>query len=156
LVSFTGFSQWRVEPWCNIPSCDGNSTQKRQWDTPQWPPLWRQWTPELDPRSTLARVTDTSTVEAQWQSKGMGQKIQRKPMARTITRKTKGKANEKPKDAQPTRTKEGRELVPLVVGSYLTHHPSNVTCMQIVRSNSNRRFRASISRQRNHPLYSRG
>jgi hypothetical protein len=28
------------------------------------------------------------------------------------------------------RKKKGRELVPLVVGSYLTHGPSNVTCMQ--------------------------
>jgi hypothetical protein len=39
------------------------------------------------------------------------------------------------------RTKEGKELVPLVVGSYLTHKPSNVTFIQIMRSNSNRRFR---------------
>jgi hypothetical protein len=29
--------------------------------------------------------------------------------------------------------KKGRELVSLVVGGYLTHGPSNVTCMQIVR-----------------------
>jgi len=28
---------------------------------------------------------------------------------------------EKPKDAQPARTKERRELIPFVVGSYLTH-----------------------------------
>jgi hypothetical protein len=33
-----------------------------------------------------------------------------KPMAETITRKTKGKAKERPKDAQLARTKEGREL----------------------------------------------
>jgi hypothetical protein len=33
----------------------------------------------------------------------------------------KGKAKERPKDKQPVETKEGRELVPLVVGSYLTH-----------------------------------
>jgi hypothetical protein len=39
-------------------------------------------------------------------------------MAGTITLKTKGEAKEMPKDVQPTKkTKEGRELVPLVVGS---------------------------------------
>jgi len=38
-------------------------------------------------------------------------------MAGTITWKTKGKAKERPK--KPTRIKEGRELVPLVVGCYL-------------------------------------
>jgi hypothetical protein len=67
-------------------------------------------------------------------------------MVRTITQKTKGKAKERPKDAQPTSTKERRELVPLMVGSYLTYNPSNVACMQIVRSNNNRRFKISISR----------
>jgi hypothetical protein len=51
-------------------------------------------------------------------------------MARTITRKTKGKAKEKPMDAQPLGTKEGRELVPLVAWSYFTDNPSsNLTCM---------------------------
>jgi len=64
-------------------------------------------------------------------------------MVETFTRKTKGKAKKKPKDMQPTRTKEGRKLVPFVVGSYLTHSTSNVTCMQIVRSNSNRRPRTT-------------
>jgi hypothetical protein len=34
-----------------------------------------------------------------------------------------------------------REQVPLVVGGYLTHSPSNVTCMQLVKSNNNRRSR---------------
>jgi hypothetical protein len=47
-------------------------------------------------------------------------------MAKTITRETKRKAKEKPKDAQPARTKKRKELVPLVVGNYLTHDPSNV------------------------------
>jgi hypothetical protein len=37
------------------------------------------------------------------------------------------------KDAQPVGTKEGRELVPLVVGSYLNHSPSNFTCVKIVK-----------------------
>jgi hypothetical protein len=41
----------RVEPWCDVPSCDGNSTQKRRWATPQRLPLRRRWTPESDPRS---------------------------------------------------------------------------------------------------------
>jgi hypothetical protein len=51
--------------------------------------------------------------------------------------KTKGKAKERLKNTQPKETKEGRELDPLVViGNYLTHSPSNVTCMQIVRSNT--------------------
>jgi hypothetical protein len=61
----------------------------------------------------------------------MGAEIQQKLMAGTITRKTKGKAKEKPKDAQPTKTKEGRELIPFVVRSYLTHRPSNVTYMHL-------------------------
>jgi hypothetical protein len=50
-------------------------------------------------------------------------------MAGTITRKTKGKARDRPKDTQPTRTKGGRELVPFMVGSYLTHNLSNVVCL---------------------------
>lgn len=54
-------------------------------------------------------------------------------MAETITQKTKGKTQKRPKNAQPITigTKEGRDLVPLVVQSYLTYRPSNVTCMQI-------------------------
>jgi hypothetical protein len=76
-------------------------------------------------------------------------------MVETLTRKTKGKAKKKPKDMQPTRTEEGRKLVPFVVGSYLTHSTSNVTCMQIVRFNSNRRPRTSISCQHNLLLYSK-
>jgi len=74
----------------------------------------------------------------------------------TITDKTKGKAKESPKDAQPTRTKEGRKLIPFVVGGYFTHSPSNVACMQIVKFNSNKRFRTSTSRQHNLPFYSKG
>jgi hypothetical protein len=52
-------------------------------------------------------------------------------MAKIITHKTKGKAKERSKDAQPTRIKEGRELVPFMVGCYVTKRPSNVICMQI-------------------------
>jgi hypothetical protein len=77
----------------------------------------------------------------------IGKKCNKKPMARIITWKTKGKAEKRSKDTQPARTKEGRELVPLVVRNYLTHCFSNVTCMQIVRFNTNRRFRTNISCQ---------
>jgi hypothetical protein len=74
-------------------------------------------------------------------------------MVGTITWKTKGKnAKERPKDVQPARTKEGKELVPLMVGSYLTHSPSNVVCMQIMKSNSNGKSKTNISHQSNLPL----
>jgi hypothetical protein len=43
-------------------------------------------------------------------------------MAGTITLRTKGEAKERPKDAQPAGIKERRELVPLGIGSYFTHH----------------------------------
>jgi hypothetical protein len=46
-------------------------------------------------------------------------------MIGTITWKTKEKTQKMPKDVQPRAgTKEGREVGPLVVGSYLTHSPS--------------------------------
>ncbi len=67
------------------------------------------------------------------------QKSNKRSMAITSKWRQKRKAKERPKDAQPTRTKKGRELVPLVVGSYLTHGPSNVTNMQIMKSNNNGR-----------------
>jgi hypothetical protein len=57
-------------------------------------------------------------------------------MAKTITRKTKWKAKERPKNVQPARTKEGRESVPLMVGRYLTCGLSNVISMQIVKSSN--------------------
>ncbi len=50
-------------------------------------------------------------------------------MVGTITQKTERKAKERPTNAQPEGTKEGRELVPLMVGSYLTHNLFNVACM---------------------------
>ncbi len=40
-----------------------------------------------------------------------------------------------------------KTLVPCMVGSYFTHNPFNVACMQIVRSNSNRRLKTNISCQ---------
>jgi hypothetical protein len=50
-------------------------------------------------------------------------------MAGTILQKTKGKAKERPTNAQLVGTKERRKLVPLMGGSYFTHSPSNVACM---------------------------
>ncbi len=67
-----------------------------------------------------------------------------------ITLKTKGKAKERPKDTQLVGTKDKGELVPLMVGSYLTYSLSIVVNMQIMRSNSNRRFRTIISY---HPIF---
>ncbi len=46
-----------------------------------------------------------------------------------------GEAKEKPKDAQPKRSKKKE------IESYLTHSPSNVTSMQILRSNKNPHFK---------------
>jgi len=68
-------------------------------------------------------------------------------MTQTITRKTKRKAKKRSKDAKPIGTKEGGKLKPFVVGSYLTHNLSNVTSMQIMKFNSNRRYRTNISCQ---------
>jgi hypothetical protein len=75
-------------------------------------------------------------------------------MARTITRETKKESQKKAK-RQTTRKnqKKRRKLIPFVVGSYLTHCPSNVTYMQIVKSNNNGRSRTSITCQCNLPLY---
>jgi hypothetical protein len=50
-------------------------------------------------------------------------------MVKIITWETKGKAKERQKDAPLERTKEGRELVLLMVGYYFTHNPSNVVRM---------------------------
>jgi hypothetical protein len=77
-------------------------------------------------------------------------------MVGTITRKTKKKANERPKDKQPAKTKKRKKLVPLMVGNYFTHGPSNVTCMQIMKFNTNGRFRTSITYQHNLFLFSKG
>jgi hypothetical protein len=76
-------------------------------------------------------------------------------MVGTITQKTKGKAIERPTKVQPTGTKEGRKLIPLMVRSYLIHSPSNVTYMQIVRSKNNNRFKTNISHQSNLPFYNK-
>jgi hypothetical protein len=65
--------------------------------------------------------------------------------------KQKGKAKERPKDDQLAKTKQRKELIHFVVGSYFTHGPYNVTCMQIVKFNSNGRSRTCITRQNNLP-----
>jgi hypothetical protein len=53
-------------------------------------------------------------------------------------RRKKGKAKERPKDAQPIGTKKRETII------YLTHIPSNVTYMQIVRFYNNGRSRTSM------------
>jgi hypothetical protein len=75
-------------------------------------------------------------------------------MAGTIIGETKREGQRK--DTQPVGTKKGRKLVLLMVRTYLTHNPLNVTCMQIMRFNYNGRSRTSIIYQLNLPLYSKG
>jgi len=55
-------------------------------------------------------------------------------------------AKERPKDTELKEPrKKGKELVSLVIGSYLTHSLSNVASMQIVRSNSSGTSRTNIT-----------
>jgi hypothetical protein len=62
-------------------------------------------------------------------------------MAETITRETKREGQKKVKRYTTHRNqKKRRELIPFVVGNYLTHGPSTVACMQVVRSNRNGRL----------------
>jgi hypothetical protein len=79
-------------------------------------------------------------------------KSNKRLVARTITRKTKREGQNTNNLQEP---KKGRELVPLMVGSYFIHNSSNVACMQIVRSNRNGKSRTSITLH-NLPPYSRG
>jgi hypothetical protein len=61
-------------------------------------------------------------------------------MARTITSegRQKGKAKERSKDVQPAGPKKKKKRVSPSRGRKLSHsQPSNVSCMQIMRSNSN-------------------
>jgi len=77
-------------------------------------------------------------------------------MVRTITHEIEKEGQERLEHKQPIGIKkERRELVPLVVGSYLTHNPSNVTYMQIMKFNNNGRSRTSICCEHNLPLYGR-
>ncbi len=75
-------------------------------------------------------------------------------MAGTMARETKREGQRKAKRCMGT--KKRIKLIPLVVGSYFTQGPFNVTYMQIVRSNSNGRSKTSITRQCNLPFYSKG
>jgi hypothetical protein len=78
-------------------------------------------------------------------------------MTGTIKEETKREGQRKAKRHTTCKNQEkGKKLVPFVVGSNLTHGPSNVACMQIVRSSSNGKFRTNITYQRNLPFYSRG
>jgi hypothetical protein len=78
-------------------------------------------------------------------------------MAGTITRETK---NEGKKKGQKTHNsqepKKGKKLVLIMIRSYFTHGPFNVTYMQIMKSNNNGRFKTSITYQCNFPLCSKG
>jgi hypothetical protein len=67
----------------------------------------------------------------------------------TITGETK---NEGQKTHSLQEPKKKKQLIPLVVRSYLTHNPYNVACKQIVRFKSNGRSRTSITL----PFYSKG
>jgi hypothetical protein len=52
----------------------------------------------------------------------------------TITKETEMKGQRKAKrHTQPAGTRKKGELVPLVEGSYLTHSPSSVVCLQILK-----------------------
>jgi hypothetical protein len=56
------------------------------------------------------------------------------PWSESSQRRQKGKAKERPKDAQLAGIrKRERKLVPFAVRSYFTHSLSNVTCMQILK-----------------------
>jgi hypothetical protein len=63
------------------------------------------------------------------------QKSNKRLMARIIARETKREGQRKAKRGTMQRDqKNERELMRHMVRSYLTHGPSNVTCMQIMRS----------------------
>jgi len=85
------------------------------------------------------------------------QKSNKRSINRTIKEETKREGQRKAKRCTTHRNQEkGKELVPLVVGGNLTHDPFTVTCMQIMKSNSNGRSRTSITCQCNLPLYNKG
>jgi hypothetical protein len=87
----------------------------------------------------------------------LSQKSNKRLMAETITGEIKSGGQRRAKRLTACRIhKEGRELASLAIGSYLTHGPFNIACMQIVIFNSNETFRISITCQYNLPLYSRG
>ncbi len=77
-------------------------------------------------------------------------------MVRTIPWETKrGRPKKGQKMYNPKGPKKGTKLVSLVVKSYLTHGPSYVTNMQIMKSNSSGKSRTSITNQCNLLFYSK-
>ncbi len=77
-------------------------------------------------------------------------------MVRTITRETKKEGQRKAKRHTTYMNKIKSNLILLMIGSHFTHDPSNVTCIQIMKFNSNGRFRTNITCQRNLLFYSTG
>jgi len=65
-------------------------------------------------------------------------------MVETITEETKKEGQRKAKGCTTHKNQKGRELIPFVVGNYLTHSPFNVTYIQIMKYDSNRRSRINI------------
>jgi hypothetical protein len=74
----------------------------------------------------------------------------------TIIGETKREGQRKAKNNSAHKNqKKKKELVLLVVGSYVTYGPSNVTYMQIVKLISNGRSRTHITHQCNLLLYTK-
>jgi hypothetical protein len=98
-----------------------------------------------DKRQTWTKKKETSSTceDYSWrpskvQSSKPPQKCNKRSTTRTIRQ---GRQKERPKKGQkinsPQEPRKRRKSVPLVVGSYLTHGPSSVVCMQISTSNNN-------------------
>jgi hypothetical protein len=56
----------------------------------------------------------------------------KKMMVRTIAKDTKREGQRKAKKCTSYRNQKRKKLIPLMVGTYLTHNPFNVTCTQIM------------------------
>ncbi len=69
--------------------------------------------------------------------------------------KNKKEGQRKAKRHVVCKKKTREKASPFHVRSYFTHSPFNVTYMEIVRFNSNRRFKTNISHQRNLLFYSK-
>jgi hypothetical protein len=89
----------------------------------------------------------------QWIKKNKNKNLIKDQWLEPSLRRQKGKAKERSKHAQHARTKKGRELVPFMIESYLTHGPFNVVNMQTMGYSSNGRPSISITHQRSLPLY---
>jgi hypothetical protein len=69
--------------------------------------------------------------------------------------KNKKEGQRKAKRHVVCKKKTREKASPFHVRSYFTHSPFNVTYMEIVRFNSNRRFKTNISHQHNFLFYSK-